>query len=61
MATAQREPGLIQKDLLARRLVESDSTLPEAEERSRTAKVQASPDLPEVGLCDTDIGQPKQD
>src|SRR5271168_4345730 len=37
MATAQKEPSLIQKDLLARKLVDFDSYLPEAEELDNTA------------------------
>ena len=37
MATAQKEPSLIQKDLLARKLVDFNSYLPEAEELDNTA------------------------
>jgi hypothetical protein len=62
--TAQKEPSDLQKDLLARRLVGSDSTLQEAEEPC--AKIQLcktatprllEPDrpelLPEPELCTT--------
>ena len=37
MATAQKEPSLVQKDLLAQKLVEPDSCLPEAEKLCYTA------------------------
>ena len=38
MATAQKEPSLVQKDLLAQKLVEPDSCLPEAEKLCYTAR-----------------------
>ena len=37
MTTAQKEPSLVQKDLLAQKLVEPDSYLPEAEKLYYTA------------------------
>ena len=38
MATAQKEPSLVQKDLLAQKLVEPNSCLPEAEKLYYTAR-----------------------
>ena len=40
MATAQKEPGQIHKDLLSKKLVGPDSYLPEAEEPYKTARFQ---------------------
>ena len=37
MATAQKEPSQLQKDLLAAKLVDSESSLPQAEELYDTA------------------------
>ena len=57
MATAQKEPSLIQKGPLAKKLVGPNSRLPEAVELCDAA--EASSGLPKVGLySDTDIGQP---
>ena len=65
---AQKKPSLIQKDLLATKLVGPNLYLLEAEESCNLARTQlcniakASSDLLEVGLyIDISIGQPKQD
>ena len=56
MATAQKEPSLIQKGLLAKKLVGPDSRLLEVVELCDAAK--ASSGLLKVGLySDIDIGQ----
>ena len=56
MATAQKEPSLIQNGLLAKKLVGPNSRLPEAVELYDVAK--ASSGLLKVGLySDINIGQ----
>ena len=56
MATAQKELSLIQKGLLAKKLVGPNSRLPEAVELYNAA--EAGSGLPKVGLySDIDIGQ----